>query len=899
MYKSNSVIICLIISFCQGQVTKNISCIIDDGHLFDFCPMVPSSLKYYSYAALSNIPDSVMTLEFYDGLVLDPTPIDANGTTCYRQSNSSLKIDAFIRDAVYSAQNNTNLYTNYSSSVSEAKASAIECIEFIAMRLCTLTFRANYPDLEDSCGGYCPSLFKKCNYTVWPVAYEPTFNGQSLNITYQMFPKTLDECYAGILTNTTTNCTVATLSKALGNFDYNFVVPGEEVESVVPGTLLGFGLLLAFLLLIGTLAFIMKLIFLCFLLFIVSINGESTTSTDGPVCIEDKNNDLFGFCKTSGNGTGRKYGLEELTRLGIRLTSSFMSSLSRNGTNECHVANGTYKIDVFIRDAIYSTQHNPRFYTNSRVSSEKATADALNCAELLAIRLCTMAFRYDYPNFEDACGGYCEKLVKMVIANFDEILFKTLDVNKVIENTREWATQNEWDHQELVGHLKSWESMFTIKCDNKDMQTYELTANGKDALDNGSPEYRMFNDLPVDGVTMKEANEKYGSTAFGAAKNKGWVKVDKGKVVKNAETVEDVARKLLSNLSILEKKDIDALKKDKFVMEKKITYFTVSQGEKYNIRKKEVSDLTMDMLKNNSWKDETFKFNTLSMGTKPDSGFRHPLNKVKAEFKQIFIEMGFEEMPTSNYVENSFWNFDALFQPQQHPARDAHDTFFLSDPKTSHDFTDEHLEKVRKVHSEGGYGSWGWRYDWKLEEAEKNILRTHTTAVSSRMLYKLANQPGGFTPKKYFSVDRVFRNESLDATHLAEFHQVEGLVAGYDISLSNLIGIFSEFFKRLGIEDIQFKPAFNPYTEPSMEIFGVHSKLGRMELGNSGLFRPEMLLPLGLPEGVQVAAWGLSLERPTMIKYGLNTIRDIFGNNLNIEFIQSNPICMFPPTKTL
>ena len=95
-------------------------------------------------------------------------------------------------------------------------------------------------------------------------------------------------------------------------------------------------------------------------------------------------------------------------------------------------------------------------------------------------------------------------------------------------------------------------------------------------------------------------------------------------------------------------------------------------------------------------------------------------------------------MPTNNFVESSFWNFDALFQPQQHPARDAHDTFFLTDPSRSTTFPEDYLERVRKTHETGGYGSFGYKYAWKRAEAEKNLLRTHTTAVSSRMLYKLA-----------------------------------------------------------------------------------------------------------------------------------------------------------------
>ncbi|CAG8591433.1 5824_t:CDS:10, partial [Racocetra fulgida] len=167
--------------------------------------------------------------------------------------------------------------------------------------------------------------------------------------------------------------------------------------------------------------------------------------------------------------------------------------------------------------------------------------------------------------------------------------------------------------------------------------------------------------------------------------------------------------------------------------------------------------------------------------------------------------------------------------PQQHPARDAHDTFFLKDPAICTQFPTEYLERVKEVHSVGGYGSTGYGYDWKIEEAQKLILRTHTTAVSSLMLYNLAKQKE-FKPVKYFSIDRVFRNETVDATHLAEFHQVEGVIADKGLTLGDLIGFMNTFFNKMG--------------------------LGKwVEIGNSGMFRPEMLEPMGLDPDVRVIAW--------------------------------------------
>ncbi|NXT75216.1 SYFA ligase, partial [Zapornia atra] len=198
----------------------------------------------------------------------------------------------------------------------------------------------------------------------------------------------------------------------------------------------------------------------------------------------------------------------------------------------------------------------------------------------------------------------------------------------------------------------------------------------------------------------------------------------------------------------------------------------------------------------------------------------------------------FTEMPTDNFVESSFWNFDALFQPQQHPARDQHDTFFLQDPAEAVELPPGYAAKVKKVHAQGGYGSQGYKYDWRAEEARKNLLRTHTTSASARALYRLARQEK-FTPVKYFSIDRVFRNESLDATHLAEFHQVEGVVADRGLTLGHLMGTLRQFFTKMGITQLRFKPAYNPYTEPSMEVFSYHEGLKKwVEVGNSGVFRP-------------------------------------------------------------
>ncbi|KAJ2993117.1 hypothetical protein HDV02_002627 [Globomyces sp. JEL0801] len=448
---------------------------------------------------------------------------------------------------------------------------------------------------------------------------------------------------------------------------------------------------------------------------------------------------------------------------------------------------------------------------------------------------------------------------------------------------------------DFLGVLNALKSREMIEYESIVIEKWILTKEGKEICEIGSHGARVFNAIPTgsEGISMADLTKLVGDAAKfgqGAAFKAKWItKTKSGNFIRNVESIVDDAQ---NELKIIQNTGDHPNAKTE--SSRKTTFYKVVKGVNFSTTiKKEETDVTMEI---GEWKTASFKkYNFDAAGSTPKAGHLHPLLKVKDEFKQIFFELGFSEMPANKYVESSFWNFDALFQPQQHPARDAHDTFFLSEPATCSDFPPEYLERVKKVHSEGGYGSLGYNYDWKVEEAQKMILRTHTTAISSNLLYQLAQQKE-FTPVKWFSIDRVFRNETLDATHLAEFHQVEGVIADRNVTLGDLIGILDGFFKKLGkkcgingsigISNLRFKPAYNPYTEPSMEIFTWHEGLGKyVEIGNSGMFRPEMLRPMGFPEDVRVIAWGLSTERPTMVKNGLNNIRELVGHKLDLEMV--------------
>jgi len=480
-------------------------------------------------------------------------------------------------------------------------------------------------------------------------------------------------------------------------------------------------------------------------------------------------------------------------------------------------------------------------------------------------------------------------------------ILKQVEKDGKIENSLTWANSVGLKHDEtLIGVINKLTAHQLIAFTLSDGKRIDLTQEGEQILKLGSHEYRAYQAVPKDGISKQQLESNLGEIAkvgINNAMKLQWIGLDKssGLIKRIKDNVKDETKEALSEvLKDPHSPHVEALKKRKLLAVVTFKIYSISKGPKFSTTwSKAATDLTSDMLSSGSWRNQEFKeLNFNALGRSPQGGYLHPLLKVRAEFREIFLEMGFEEMPTNNFVESSFWNFDALFQPQQHPARDAHDTFFLNKPSETLYFPEDYVERVKEMHSKGGHNSIGWRYDWKFEETKKNILRTHTTAISSRMLYKLARD--GFKPKKYFSIDRVFRNEATDNTHLAEFHQIEGVIADYNLTLGHLMGVIGQFWERLGIpkENIRFKPAYNPYTEPSMEIFSYHSGLKKwVEIGNSGVFRPEMLLPMGLPEGVRVLAWGLSLERPTMIRYKIDNIRDLVGHKLNLEFVEKNPIC--------
>ncbi len=287
----------------------------------------------------------------------------------------------------------------------------------------------------------------------------------------------------------------------------------------------------------------------------------------------------------------------------------------------------------------------------------------------------------------------------------------------------------------------------------------------------------------------------------------------------------------------------------------------------------DLAQLTPELLKSGKWRGFRLRPYDMSAPVPAMAGARlHPVARTIRQISGVFAEMGFSEIEDA-YVQNTFWDMDALFTPQDHPARDMQDTFYLSSPA---EIKPEAAvaRRVREAHETGGRtGSSGWRYCWSASEARKTLLRTHTTVATIRYLASHRKPP-----VKVFSVGRIFRREAMDSTHLSEFYQIEGVLMEKGASMDMLCSVLREFYRKMGLSEIRLRPGYFPYTEPSMEVDVLYN--GKwIEMGGSGIFRPEVLRPLGIRH--PVLAWGLGLERLVMLRNGLTDVRDLYISDIS------------------
>ena len=301
--------------------------------------------------------------------------------------------------------------------------------------------------------------------------------------------------------------------------------------------------------------------------------------------------------------------------------------------------------------------------------------------------------------------------------------------------------------------------------------------------------------------------------------------------------------------------------------------------------KASVTQLTPEMLSDGSWRNVNLRPYDVTLAAKKlYPGKEHAFQRTLDKVRRVFLEMGFTEI-VSPWIESSFWDFDALFQPQDHPARDMQDTFYISKPDRARLPDDALVDRVRATHEDGGEsGSTGWRYRWQRERAHKPVLRTHTTAATIRALWRHTQG----TPGKYFVIGPVFRRETVDFKHLPVFHQVDGIIVDEHASLATLLGTLGAFYAKMGFPKVQFRPSFFPYTEPSAEVHALLPARDEfVEMGGSGIFRPEVTRPLGITD--RVLAWGLGLERLAMLIHNLDAIGDLYFATM--PWLREEPLC--------
>jgi phenylalanyl-tRNA synthetase alpha chain len=466
----------------------------------------------------------------------------------------------------------------------------------------------------------------------------------------------------------------------------------------------------------------------------------------------------------------------------------------------------------------------------------------------------------------------------------------------------------ELDQSIVAASCKTLAEQGLVELSEREEKVYRLGPKGRDLPEGKLPERLVLEGLASHGgpVPVRELGAKLGLDKKVAGESLRWL-FEKGWAVKEAGelSLTDAGRAAVGNPGEDERLiaelaaaddwvEVDEAQLAPFAKRKKIvdsrtrTRRIALATERARSVQLEpvrlVTVLTPEMLKDGSWREVEFTPYDVTVAAKRIApGKEHPLQRTIDRIRRVFLDMGFEEV-SSPLCESAFWDFDALFQPQDHPARELQDTFYVERPGPCHLPPDEVVGQIKAVHEDGGgTGSVGWRYEWSTERARQPVLRTHCTAATIRAL---AQDPR--PPRKVFCIGPVFRRETVTFKHLPVFHQVDGIVIDEEGSFASLLGTLSAFYKKMGFERLQFKPDFFPYTEPSVDISVWHEGRGDwIEMGGSGIFRPEVTRPFGCE--VPVLAWGLGIERLAMFLYGVDRIGDLYGSD--IEWLKEAPLC--------
>jgi len=431
-------------------------------------------------------------------------------------------------------------------------------------------------------------------------------------------------------------------------------------------------------------------------------------------------------------------------------------------------------------------------------------------------------------------------------------------------------------------------------------EVVNLDENGLKYLKEGLPEKRFLKLIKKTPLTINQIREKQDpgevNICIGTLKSKAAIDIKGGKVhitpagekFLAKESLEEIFLKSDFPINIKSIKDeqkfaLDNLKKRKQIVKVEIiktkTFTLTESGKKLSkadLSGEFIDKLTPAIIKSGKWKNAKLrKYDVKSNVPSVSGGKQHFVNQAIDYIKTIWLEMGFKEM-TGPSIQTSLWDLDALFVPQDHPARQMQDTFFIKDPSKGK--LSPIYKKVKAAHENGAdTGSKGWGGKWSEEIAKENLMITHDTYLSAKVLSNIKKED---LPVKTFQIMKVFRNEALDWKHLFEFYQIGGIVVDPDLNVQHLVGYLKTFFKKMGFLDVRIRPAHFPYVEPGAEVDVLHPvKKQWIELGGSGIFRPEVVKPL-LGFDCPVLAWGLGLGRIISEYWDITDIRDLYKNDL-------------------
>ena len=412
-----------------------------------------------------------------------------------------------------------------------------------------------------------------------------------------------------------------------------------------------------------------------------------------------------------------------------------------------------------------------------------------------------------------------------------------------------------------------------------------LTEEGSQYSSEGLPERQLYNSFAESSSIADLNKHPHARIGLGWMKRLGWVKIENSQVIKAGNAERSPIEIGLSTPDTTSPDVRKELIKRGLAAEEESVQYSISiteDGKKLAASglklEEETGTLTSDQISSGAWRDLTLRRYDITKKPRPVwPGKIHPYQRLINEMRRILLDMGFTELYGS-VVQGAFWNFDALFQPQDHPAREMQDTFHLKERSN----LPVGWEQVRDIHEHGGEtSSCGWGGRWDPEKAKATVLRTHTTSLS---IQHLATHPN--PPEKAFCIGRVYRRETIDPTHLPEFEQLEGIVMDEDVSFRHLLGYLKEFYGRMGFTNVRFRPAYFPYTEPSVEPEVWIDGLGWVELGGAGIFREEVTAPWGITS--PVLAWGLGVSRVAMLRMGLSDLRELYQSD--IDWVRRTPV---------